>query len=266
MTINTDDLTVAVGQGFVLSLAKLCPTLCNPTDVAQQTPLPMEFSRQEYGVGCHALLQGIVWTQGLNRGLLHLLHWQVNSLLLYHWLWLNFSHEFSIKMLARVTVIWGLGWRWKITFQDVTVQSLSHVWHSATPETTTCQSSLSFTNLLNSCSRNLLKLMFVESVNQPSHPVTSVSCSQSFPASLSFSNESPLHIRWPKYWSSSFSISLPMNIQGWFPLRLADLISLLSKGLSRVFSSTAVWKHRFFGSQLSLWSPSHIHTWLLEIP
>ena len=80
-----------------------------------------------------------------------------------------------------------------------------------------------------------------------------------------FSNESPLHIRWPKYWSSSFSISLPMNIQGWFPLRLGDLISLLSKGLSSVFSSTTVWKHQFFGSQLSLWSPSHIHTWLLEI-
>ena len=63
MTINIDDLTVAVGQGFVLSLAKLCPTLCNPMDVAHQTPLPMEFSRQEYGVGCHALLQGIFWTQ-----------------------------------------------------------------------------------------------------------------------------------------------------------------------------------------------------------
>ena len=79
-------------------------------------------------------------------------------------------------MLARVTVIWGLGWRWKITFQDVvTVQLLSHVWHSATPETTTCQSSLSFTDLLNSCSWNLLKLMFIESVNQPSHPLSSPS-------------------------------------------------------------------------------------------
>ena len=58
--------------------------------------------------------------------------------------------------------------------------------------------------------------------------------------------------------------NLPMNIQGWFPLGLTGLISLLSKGLSRVFSSTTVWKHQFCGTQPSLWSNSHIHTWLLE--
>ena len=57
---------------------------------------------------------------------------------------------------------------------------------------------------------------------------------------------------------------LPMYIQGWFLLGLTDLISLPSKGLSRVFSSTTVWKHQFFGTQPSLWSNSHIHTWLLE--
>ena len=56
---------------------------------------------------------------------------------------------------------------------------------------------------------------------------------------------------------------LPMNIQGWFPLRLTGLISWLSKGLSRVFSST-IWKHQFFGAWPSLWSNSHIRTWLLE--
>ena len=50
---------------------------------------------------------------------------------------------------------------------------------------------------------------------------------------------------------------LPMNIQDWFPLGLTDLISLLSKGLSRVFSNTTVQKHQFFGTQLSLWSNSH---------
>ena len=57
-----------------------------------------------------------------------------------------------------------------------------------------------------------------------------------------------------------------MSIQGWFPLGLSGLISLLSKGFSRVFSSTAVWKRQFFGVQPSLWSSSHIHTWLLEKP
>ena len=65
--------------------------------------------------------------------------------------------------------------------------------------------------------------------------------------------------------SASASI-LPTNIQGWFPLGSTGLISLQSKELSRVFSSTAVWKHQFFGAQPCLWSNSHIHTWLLEKP
>ena len=65
--------------------------------------------------------------------------------------------------------------------------------------------------------------------------------------------------------SASASI-LPMNIQGWFPLGWTGLISLLSKGLSRVFPSTRVWKRQFFGSQPSFWSSFHIRTWLLEKP
>ena len=59
---------------------------------------------------------------------------------------------------------------------------------------------------------------------------------------------------------------LPMNIQNWFPLGLTGLISLLSRGLSRVFSSTTIQKHQFFGTQPSLWSNSHICTWLLAKP
>ena len=75
---------------------------------------------------------------------------------------------------------------------------------------------------------------------QPSHPVTPFSsCPQSFPASRA--SESALRIRWPKYWPPSASASvLPMNIQDWFSLALTCLISLLSKGLSRVFSSTCL--------------------------
>ena len=65
-------------------------------------------------------------------------------------------------------------------------------------------------------------------------------------------------------WSSA-SV-LPMNIRGWFPLGLTGLISLLSKELSRVFSSIVIWTHQFFAAQSSLWSNSHIHTWLLEKP
>ena len=63
--------------------------------------------------------------------------------------------------------------------------------------------------------------------------------------------------------SASASV-LPMNTQDWFPFWLTGLISLQSEGLSRVFSDTTVQKHQFFGTQLSLWSNSHTHTWLLE--
>ena len=56
----------------------------------------------------------------------------------------------------------------------------------------------------------------------------------------------------------SFNTVLPMNIQGWFPLGLTGLISLQSKRLSRVFSSTTVWKHQFFSTWPSLWSNSYI--------
>ena len=64
--------------------------------------------------------------------------------------------------------------------------------------------------------------------------------------------------------SSASATVFPMNIQCWFPLELTGLISLQSKGLSRVFSSTTVQKHQFLSAQPPLWSSSHIHTWLLE--
>ena len=72
-----------------------------------------------------------------------------------------------------------------------------------------------------------------------------------FPSIRVFSNESTLHIRWPKYWSFSFSIS-PSNEYSGMILGLIGLISLHSKGLSRVFSNTTIQKHQLFSSQLSL--------------
>ena len=69
-----------------------------------------------------------------------------------------------------------------------------------------------------------------------------------FPSIRVFSNESVLHIRWPKYWSSVSASVLPMNIQGWFPLRLTSFISLLWKLLSKVLSSTTIWKLQFFST------------------
>ena len=64
--------------------------------------------------------------------------------------------------------------------------------------------------------------------------------------------------------ASALASVLPVHIQGWFPVGLTGLISLQSNGLSRGFSSTTVKKHQLFNAQLSLWSNSHIHTWLLE--
>ena len=99
---------------------------------------------------------------------------------------------------------------------------------------------------------------------QPSHPLSPPfsSCLQSFPASGSFpvswlfaSSDQTIGI------SASTSV-LPVNIQDWFPLGWTGWISLLSKGLSRVFSNTTDQKHQIFGAQPSLWSNSHIHTWL----
>ena len=85
-----------------------------------------------------------------------------------------------------------------------------------------------------------------------------------FPSIRVFSSESTLSIWWSKYWSFSFS---PSNeYSGLISLRLTGLISLQSKGLSKVFSNTTICKHQFSGTQPSLWSNSHIHTWLLEKP
>ena len=89
-------------------------------------------------------------------------------------------------------------------------------------------------------------------------------CLQSFPVSGSFPT-SQLFISGGQSTGASASV-LPMNIQSWFPLGLTGLISLLSKGLSRIFSSTMIWKHKFFSAHSSLYSNSHIRTWLLEKP
>ena len=86
---------------------------------------------------------------------------------------------------------------------------------------------------------------------------------QYFPASGSFPMSQFFASGGQSIGASASASVLPMNIQDWFPLGLTA-VSLQSKGLSRVFSNTIVQKHQFFSAQLSLWSNSHIHTWLLE--
>ena len=91
-------------------------------------------------------------------------------------------------------------------------------------------------------------------------------CLQTFPASGSFPMSQFFTSGAQSTGASASASVFPMNIQDWFPLGWTGLISLQSMGLSRVFSNTTVQKHHFFGIKPSLWSNSHIHTWLLEEP
>ena len=103
-------------------------------------------------------------------------------------------------------------------------------------------------------------------LNQPSHPLSLLLLPSIFPSIRVFSNESVLASGNQSIGASASASVFPMNIQDWFPLGWTGWMSLQSKGLSRDFSNTTVQKHQFFISQPSLWSNSHIHTWLLEKP
>ena len=147
--------------------------------------------------------------------------------------------------------------------QFSSAQLLSRVQLFAVPWIAACQASLSITN-----SQSLLKLTFIESVMTSKHLILCrplLLPPPIFPSIRVFSNKSVFCIRWPKYWNFSFSIS-PSNeyIQGWFPLGLIGLTTLLSKGLWRIFSSTIVWKHQFCSMQPFLWSSSYIRICLLR--
>ena len=133
--------------------------------------------------------------------------------------------------------------------QFSSVQSLSRVQLFVTPWITACQASLSITN-----SQSSLKLMSIESVRPSKHLILChpfSSCPQSFPASGSFPSQ--FFALGGKSIGISASTSVPpVNTQDWSSLEWTGWISLQSKGLSRVFSSTTVQKHQFFCTQLSL--------------
>ena len=156
-------------------------------------------------------------------------------------------------------------WYILIAALGATVHLRNCVWFFATPWIVACQASLSFTDSL-----NLHKLMSFESVMPSNHLILCrplLLAPSIFPSIRVFSSEPAPRIRCPKYWSFSFNIG-PSNEYSRlisFP-RLTGWISLQSKGLSRVFSNTTVQKQQFFSAQLSLWSSSYTHTWLLEKP
>ena len=138
----------------------------------------------------------------------------------------------------------------------VVVQSPSCVWLFVTPWTAAHQASLSLT-----ISWSLPKFMSIVSVMQSSHLILwhpLLLLPSIFPRIWDFSNEFAVHIKWPKYWSFSFSISPSNKYSGLIFLKIG-LISLLCKGLSGVFSSTTVGRHQFLGILPSLQSSSHNH-------
>ena len=120
----------------------------------------------------------------------------------------------------------------------------------ATPWTAACQASLSITS-----SWSLLKLMSIELVMPSNHLI--LCCPLLLPPSINpsirvFSNKSVLRIRWPKYWSFSFSISPSNEHPGLISFRMGWLDLLAVQGTLKSFSNTTVQKHQFFGTQLSL--------------
>ena len=168
-----------------------------------------------------------------------MMHWEGCSIL-------------SVVFLLKCIADWG----------GSVVQSPSWVWPFVTTWTAAGQISLSFT-----ISWSLLRFMFIELMMLSNHLIfchpllllpsifPSISLFQSVMGSSQVAKVLELQLQHQSF----------QPLHGWFPLGLTGLISSLSKGLSRVFSST-IQKHQFFSTQHSLWCNSHIHTWLLEKP
>ena len=135
---------------------------------------------------------------------------------------------------------------------NVVIQWLSRDWHFATPWTAAHQAPM-----FSTISRSLLKFLSVKSTMFSNHLILCchlLLCLQSFPPSGSFPLSRLFASGGQSIRASASASVLQMNIHSWFPLGLTDLISLQSKGLSRVFSSTTIWKHQFFDTQPSLQS------------
>ena len=134
----------------------------------------------------------------------------------------------------------------------------------ATPWTAAHQASLSITN-----SQNLLKLMSIKSVMPSNHLTlchTLLLLPSIFPSTRVFSNESVVRIRWPEYWHFRFNISPSSEHPGLISFRMDWLDLLAVQGTLKSLLQHHSSKASFFGTQVSLWFNSHIHTWLLEKP
>ena len=162
-------------------------------------------------------------------------------------------------LIRRCTLMYNVYWillhrNFMALFEDFSSdQLLSRVWLFATPWTAGCQASMSITN-----SRSLLKFMAIELVMPSNHLILFRSfllLLSIFPSIRVFSNESVLRIRWPRYWSFSFSISPSNECSGliWFPLRWIGWISptpqfknINSSALNSLYSPTLTFIHNYW--------------------
>ena len=152
----------------------------------------------------------------------------------------------------------------KHVVQFSSLQSLSHVWLFAMPWTAAHQASLSITNF-----RSLLKLMSIKLVMPSNHLILCPPLllpPSIFPSIRVFSNESVLHIRWPKYWNFSFSISHSNEYSGLIAIKMDWLDLLAVQGTLKSLLQHHSSKASLLQCQLYLWSNSHIHTWPLGKP
>ena len=165
-------------------------------------------------------------------------------------------------MVKNLPAMWetrfhSLAWKDALENSSRSVQLLNHVQLFAIPWTAACHISLSITD-----SRSLLKLMPIELVMSSYHLILCHSLlllPSIFPSIRVFSNSQFFISRGQSIGVTASASVLPMNIQDWFPLGWTGWISLVSKGLSRVFSNITVQKHQFFGVQPFSWSNSNIH-------
>ena len=153
--------------------------------------------------------------------------------------------------IASLYHIYSRGWKWSRLVVSDSLQPLG-LQHARLP----CPTPRAYSN---SCPLNR---SCHQTISSSVVPFSSCLLSSLTPV---FSNESALRIRWPKYWSFSFSISPSNEYPGQISFRMDwfDLLAIQGT-LNGVFSSTTLWEHQFFSAQPSLWSNSHIHTWLLE--
>ena len=161
----------------------------------------------------------------------------------------TFLCSFQMQIMGNTKGIRGKLWYCDLeSYISIQLSSVAQLCLFATPWTAARQASLSITN-----SQGLLKLMSIKSVTPSNHLILChpfYSCLQYFPASV-FSSESVLHIRWPKYWSFSFSISPSNEYSGLTSFRIDSLDRFAVQGMLKNLLQT-LQKHQFFGAQLSL--------------